>query len=127
MIRPVSIASALLLIASSSVAVAEAAPKQNFSAQQLQQMCSATGDSDQAVAFNLICMGYIGGVMDMLTTTSALAQTKPLFCVPEGADRGQATAVFVAHMAAHPEKQIAVAASVIRTALIETWPCATTR
>lgn len=83
-----------------------------FTGDMLHRYCSQSSES---------CTSYIAGVIDALI--DAGSAQKPLICLHERTDLGQAVDVVEKYLRAHPEKRHGNAASIATTALKHAFPC----
>jgi len=103
----------LVLIASLwPVSAFSAAGDTFFTGDMLYRYCSQSSES---------CTSYIAGVVDALIAEGS-AQ-KPLICLHDRTDLGQAVDVIAKYLRAHPEKRQANAASIATVALKHAFPC----
>src|SRR4051812_48053144 len=72
-----------------------------------------------------ICLGYITGVSDAITTSSdqGLTFLRVRACIPPAATAGQTRDVILRSIRAHPETRHFNAADLAARALAEAWPC----
>jgi hypothetical protein len=83
-----------------------------FTGDMLYRYCNQSSES---------CNSYIAGVIDALI--AAGSAQKPLMCLHERTDLGQAVDTISNYLRAHPEKQHGNAASIATTALKHAFPC----
>jgi hypothetical protein len=76
-----------------------------------------------APATQLVCAGYTTGIYDMINFLEATNTTAKLHCFPPGVTRLRIHDVVVHYLQEHPEQRNTGAASLVRDALQEAWPC----
>lgn len=70
-----------------------------------------------------LCLGFIMGVMDSITTMQATNQAARQVCVPRGVTPGQAKDVYLAYLNRLPQERHLAAGSTVWVAMREAWPC----
>ncbi|MFQ5936009.1 MAG: Rap1a/Tai family immunity protein [Acidiferrobacterales bacterium] len=83
------------------------------------ELATTCGDEQNPIRRSL-CIGYITGVSETLTTVLPVSG----ICAPAGLSPGQLRTTVTTHLADHPESLSRPAVGVIWTALVEAWPCA---
>jgi hypothetical protein len=100
---------------------AAATPSANYlSGGNLLEICNPASDpSGEKLA---LCTGYIAGVADANTAFGDILK-QPLFCMPNEVLMPQLKDVVTKYLVQHPEKSRLAAATVVGSALINTYPC----
>ncbi|MCF8532423.1 MAG: hypothetical protein K9G48_05435 [Reyranella sp.] len=70
-----------------------------------------------------LCLGFIMGVLDTITTLQATNQAARQVCVSRGVTPGQAKDVFLSYLNQKPQERHLAAASIVWVAMHEAWPC----
>ena len=83
-----------------------------FTGDMLYKYCNESSES---------CTSYIAGVLDALI--AAGSAQKPLICLHERTELGQAVDMIAKYLRAHPEKRHGNAANIATTALKHAFPC----
>lgn len=91
---------------------ATAEETQFLSGNQLHTVC-ADGQAD-----NQACLSYVLGVIDAMAVYD-----EPMLCLPDRATRGQMADVVAKWLELHPAVRHLQGASLVRGALLETFPC----
>ncbi len=90
---------------------------------KLQGQCAAMSrDGSYRVADGLVG-GYVAGVVDATLARAAGARAKPAFCLPAGADLKRVRDAVCRYAGQHGEQRRATAATLVRLALAESFPC----
>lgn len=86
--------------------------------EQLYKYCTST-----KLAENNTCAGYIGGVLDTMTTLTGSDVIKKLICIPVNVKLSTIRDVLVSYLKKHPEELGLNASSLILDPLVEAYPC----
>lgn len=79
--------------------------------------------SSTSNAKHSLCLGFIMGVLDTITTMQATNQAQRQVCVPRGVTPGQAKDVYLAFLNQKPQERHLAAGSTVWVAMREVWPC----
>lgn len=83
---------------------------------------SDTQDARDAGSYTGYIQGFIDLHRDLADPEIGIIKAK-FFCLPPGAQPGQAFAVVIRYLEAHPEKHDFTASSLVASALWEAFPC----
>ena len=87
---------------------------------------TAAGEENASTAEYLLCLGYIQAVVDTDATFAEWNQYPRRVCVPKGVVSSQLCQVFIQWLDDRPPEYLRFgAASLVLTALSESWPCKT--
>lgn len=111
---------ALMLIGTSLPANAQSVPVTVLvNGNEMHDWCTSPNSNPKLS----LCLGFIMGVMDSITTTQATNQAVRQVCVPRGVTPGQAKDVYLAYLNRLPQERHLAASSTVWVALREVWPC----
>ncbi len=79
--------------------------------------------SSSGNAKSSLCLGFIMGVLDTITTMQASKQAHQQVCVPRGVTAGQARDVLLAYLNQKPQERHLAAASIVWVSMFQAWPC----
>lgn len=113
-----------IAIPSTSRAAVAAADFQLRNTGDLVALCSATPADPMATAAIHFCQGFGVGVTRVLEQTDAADRSRPMFCLPSGLTRNQATADFVRWANADPSRLAMPATDGVAAFLAAQYPCA---
>lgn len=85
-----------------------------LSGDDLSRVCSDKDETREA-----LCVGYVSGVSETLTS---VLQTSGI-CAPDSVGLGKLITVVVDYIDAHPEKRRGPAVPLVWSALVDAWPC----
>lgn len=95
-----------------------------LTAGELADLCREDRTDEAQTMRNLICAGYVTGVLDGVEVGAAPSgQVQTLFCIPSGLSRDDSIRLFRDHIAARPERRVLPGAMVVALALKERHPC----
>ena len=72
---------------------------------------------------DVLCLGYINGVMDGIGVTEAAHNTTHFYCVPQGVTNNQSRDVVIAYLRDHPNLRHLAAYVLVLQSLRVAFPC----
>lgn len=69
------------------------------------------------------CVPFVLGVTTGAQVHAAVTESRPLFCIPSGADMGQLVDVFLNYMERRPEFRHHSAALIVLRSVADAFPC----
>jgi hypothetical protein len=119
---------AFLLMLLSSAGSATAATVYFKAGDDLKRSCEGTaaGEENASTAEYLLCLGYLQAVVDTDVTFAEWGEHPRHACIPPAVTSSQLRQVFLGWLDARPPDYLTFgAASLVLTALSESWPCKT--
>lgn len=87
----------------------------------LQRFCLAKGDEGLGATPNILCLGYITAILELLDSGSVVGGRRA--CIPQDADANQLNDIVTNYIRSHPETRHLAAHYLVALAFSLAFPC----